>query len=238
MPTVSIIIPMHNEEQNVKQLMKEISTVLKKYHLKGEIIAIDDRSTDDTGKILDTLKEKNSLLKVIHRTGDANRVEIGWAIKDGINAAKCSVVAIMMGDMSDDPEDMIKMVNKIKEGYDFVVGSRFCAGGNVYGYPLSKLIFNRLCNYFAKYLFGLRTNDITNAFKVYRRDVIKSIKIEYPGFNVTTEIPLKLIKKGFKYTQVPVKWFGRKKGVSKLKVLEIGPNYLKTILKIFISDMI
>jgi len=229
---------MHNEEQNVKQVIKEISTVLKKHHLKGEIITVDDRSTDDTGKILDKLKEENSLLKVIHRTGDANRVEIGWAIRDGINAAKCSLVAIMMGDMSDDPEDMVKMVNKIKEGYDFIIGSRFCKGGKIYDYPPARLIVNRLCNYFVKFLFGLRTNDISNAFKVYRRDAIKSIKIESPSFNFTVEIPLKLIKKRYKYTQVPVKWFGRKKGLSKLKVLEIGSNYLKTILKIFISDLI
>ena len=238
MPTVSIIIPMHNEEQNVKQVIKEVNTALKKHHLKGEIIAVDDRSTDNTEKILDKLKEKNNLLKVIHRSGDVNRIEIGWAIRDGINAVKCSVVAIMMGDSSDDPEDMVKMVNKIKNGYDIVIGSRFCEGGEIYGYPSGRLIFNRLCNYFVKYLFRLRTNDISNAFKVYRRDAIKSIKIESPDFNVLVEIPLKLIKKGFRYTQVPVKWFGRKKGVSKLKVLRIGPNYLKTIFKIFISDSI
>lgn len=235
--TVSIIIPLHNEEGNVKKVIKEISIFFERHNLKGEIIAVDDRSTDDTGKILDKLKKENNLLKVIHRLGDVNRVEVGWAIRDGINAAKCNVITIMMGDLSDDPEDVIKMINKIEEGYDFIIGSRFCDEGKVYDYPAARLVLNRLCNYFIKFLFGLRTNDISNAFKVYRRDAIKSIKIESKGFNVTVEIPLKLIKKGFKYTQVPIKWFGRKKGVSKLKVLRMGPDYLKTILKIFISDL-
>jgi len=235
--TVSIVIPLHNEEKNVKKVIKEISNFFRKHHLKGEIIAVDDRSTDDTGKILDKLKEENSLLKIIHRSGDANSVEFGWAIRDGINMAKCSIVVIMMGDLSDDPEDVIKMINKIEDGYDFIVGSRFCSAGKVYDYPSARLVVNRLCNYFIKFLFRLRTNDISNAFKAYRRDAIKSIKIESQGFYVTVEIPLKLIKKGYKYTQVPIKWFGRKKGVSKLKVLRIGPSYLKTILKIFISDL-
>ena len=235
MLSVSVVIPMHNEEANAEKTIRELSKTFKQNKLEGEVIVVDDRSTDSTPLILNRLARKNKLLRVIHRKGDLKVVEVGYAVRDGIALAKYDVVVVMMGDLSDDPKDISRMVREIEKGYDFVVGSRFCEGGKAYDYPLNKLIANRLCNSFTKLIFNLDTNDISNAFKSYRRSALRAIEIESRQFNFTVEIPLKLIKKGYCYTQIPVKWFGRKRGVAKLKVWSSAFAYFKTVLKIFLN---
>lgn len=222
---LSVVIPFHNEEKNVKRTIETVTTVFKKYKLKGEIIAVDDRSSDATGKILDSLVQRNKLLKVIHRTGGKG-VEIGYAIRDGINIAKCEVIAIMMGDLSDDPEDMVKMIKKIEEGYDVVCGSRFIEGAHLYYYPPLKQEAHRTYNTFFSFLFGLKLKDFSNAFKMFRREILKKVEIESKGFEVTAEMLLKAHLLGAKITEVPVKWFGRKSGESKLGSFSFSLSFL------------
>lgn len=231
--SVSVIIPFRNEEGNVVNTLDKVLAVFKKHKLNGEIIAVEDHSTDGTPVLLDYYKRFKGV-KVIHRTGESQGVEVGYAIRDGLRAARSEFVAIMMGDLSEDPEDLVRMLKAIK-GCDFVVGTRFFAKGWPEGYPLSKLIANRLCNWFCKRLFGLHTNDISNAFKLYRREALQSIEIESPNFDVFVEMPLKLIKAGCTYTQIPVSYHKRRWGHPKLKVWKEGPMYFRTVMKIWLS---
>jgi glycosyltransferase involved in cell wall biosynthesis len=215
MATVSLIIPANNEEANIKKTIAEVLKLFSEKKLKGEIIAVDDRSTDNTGKILDSIAKRNRIVKVVHRTGGKG-VEIGYAIRDGINTARCDVVVVMMADLSDDPEDVVKMIKKIDEGYDVVCGSRFISGSEVVDYPPLKFITNRLYNMVFYFLFGIKSKDFSNAFKAYRRSIFKKISLESKGFESNAELGLKAHFLGYKITDVPVKWLQRKGGKSKM----------------------
>lgn len=229
--SLSVVIPFRNEEKNVEHTITSVLRMFIKHRIKGKIIAVEDGSTDNTLKILKELRKTFGHIRILHREKSRD-VEVGYAIREGISLAKSDFIAIVMGDLSEDPEDIFRMYEKIQEGWDFVIGSRFCEGSKRLGYETGKLLANRLCNWFTKIIFNLNTNDVSNAFKMYRRDALENISIESPNFNVFVEIPLKLIKKGYKYAQIPVSFHKRRHGHSKLKVWKEGPMYFKTVLKI------
>ena len=137
----------------------------------------------------------------------------------------------MMGDMSDSPDDLVRFYNKMLEGYDCVFGSRFIRGGKTYDYPLLKLVINRMANTIVQVTFGIRYNDTTNAFKLYKQETINGLKpFLSPHFNLTLELPLKAIVRGFSYAVVPNSWTNRKTGISKLKIREMGSRYFFILL--------
>ncbi len=145
----------------------------------------------------------------------------------------------MMADGSDHPADAVACYRRLLEGYDCAFGSRFTQGGRVSGYPVHKLILNRTANWFIEVLFGFRYNDTTNAFKAYRRHVIDGIQpLISPHFNLTVEMPLKAIIRGYSYTVVPISWTNRKSGISKLKIREMGSRYLFIILYLWLEKML
>jgi dolichol-phosphate mannosyltransferase len=145
-------------------------------------------------------------------------------------------VAVVMADGSDSPEDLLKYYRKVQEGYDCVFGSRFIQGGSVVDYPRHKLLLNRMANGFIRLLFGLNFNDITNAFKCYRREVINGIQpLISPHFNLTVEMPLKALVRGYSYAVVPITWTNRAAGVSKLKIKEMGSRYLFIVLYLWLE---
>jgi dolichol-phosphate mannosyltransferase len=141
-----------------------------------------------------------------------------------------------MADGSDSPDDIVKYYEKLLEGYDCVFGSRFIKGSKVIDYPYHKLVLNRLANWFIKILFRLKFNDVTNAFKAYRRHAIQGVRpiISYQ-FNLTVELPLKAIVRGYSYTVVPISWKNRMTGISKLKIKEMGSRYLFIVLYILLE---
>ena len=140
-------------------------------------------------------------------------------------------VAIVMADGSDSPEDIVRFYRKLREGYDCIFGSRFIRGGRTYDYPLLKMVLNRIGNQVIRLLFFIRNNDVTNAFKMYRRDVIAGVQpLLSHHFNLTIEIPMKAIVRGYSYAVVPNSWRNRKEGVSKFRVREMGSRYFFIIL--------
>ena len=144
-----------------------------------------------------------------------------------------------MADGSDDPADLVKYHAKLQEGYDCVFGSRFIAGSRLIDYPTHKLIINRLANLFISFLFQLRYNDVTNAFKCYRRTVIAGLEpMLAHHFNLTVELPLKAIIRGYSFAIVPISWTNRTSGVSKLKIREMGSRYLFIVLYCFIERLL
>ena len=113
------------------------------------------------------------------------------------------------------------------EGWDAVFGSRFLKGGGVIDYPAIKLFLTRLANLFIRILFGISLNDTTNAFKAYRRTVIEGCKpLLSAHFNLTVEMPLKAVIRGYSWTVIPISWRNRRSGVAKLKIQEMGSRYL------------
>lgn len=229
--TLSVIIPCHNEEGNLERVVRELETEFSRENIDYEIIIIDDHSVDSTPLLADRLAEKDSCLKVIHRSYPPG---FGRALKDGLEAAMGEVIIPVMGDASDEAGDVVRLYREIEKGFDVVYGSRFRKGTVVKDYPWFKLIVNRLANQLIRLLFLIKENDITNAFKGYRRYVIEKIKpIEATEFNITVELPLKALAAGFNKTEVPVNWYGRDSGVSKYKLIKISRRYLSTIFKIW-----
>jgi dolichol-phosphate mannosyltransferase len=136
-----------------------------------------------------------------------------------------------MADASDDPKDLVKFWRKLEKGYDCVFGTRWQRGGKTIDYPWPKRVLNRLANTFIQIVMQLRYDDITNAFKLYRREVIEGLQpVISHHFNLTVELPLKAIVRGYSYAVVPNSWTNRKAGESKLKIKEMGSRYLFIVL--------
>lgn len=233
---LSVVIPAYNEEGHIESTVTHIYDCLKKEKIPHEILVINDNSSDSTPKILKSLSKKLETLRFITK-GAPNG--FGRTVSVGLNNFKGDAVVIMMADESDSVDDLVVYYNKLKEGFDCVFGSRFVKGGKVYDYPKFKLFVNRIANWIIKLLFRIKTNDITNAFKGYRREVIAGVKplISY-HFNLTVEIPLKAVIRGFNYIVVPISWRNRQKGKSKLKINEMGSRYLFIVLYCFLERLL
>jgi len=233
---LSCVIPAHNEEECIRQTVEEIIAGLRDANIVFEIILVDDNSTDSTPQITEDLERSYPEIVVVHRAPPAG---FGRAIREGLDRVTGDVVTTVMGDMSDDPKDIVRYFRAIEKGSDCVFGSRFIGGSVVKDYPPLKLFINRLANTFVRALFLRKENDITNAFKMYRREVIESCKPFLAlYFNITVEIPLKAINRGFSITQIPIHWYGRKSGVSKLKIRQMGKKYLFTVLYLWLERLL
>jgi dolichol-phosphate mannosyltransferase len=221
---LSVVIPAYNEEGSITETLESLYATLTKYRIPHEIFVVNDNSKDKTEQTLSALKKTISTL---HYETNKGPNGFGYAVRYGLERFQGDCVAIMMADLSDDPEDLVKFYNKMIEGnYDCVFGSRFSKGGKVYDYPRVKLIINRIANYIVKILFRLKFNDCTNAFKLYKRTTMEGLKpFLSPHFNLTLELPLKAIVRGYSYAIVPNSWRNRKHGESKLKIKEMGSRY-------------
>jgi dolichol-phosphate mannosyltransferase len=155
----------------------------------------------------------------------------GFAVRRGLAEFRGSAVAIVMADGSHSPADIVRFYRALEQGYECVFGSRFIRGSQVTGYPRPKLLMNRLASLLIRALFMLNDNDVTNAVKMYRRSAIAGIQpLLSHHFNLTFELPLKCIIRGYRYTVLPNSWRGRQNGVSKLRIKEMGSRYLFIIL--------
>lgn len=229
-------MPLHNEERCVKPVVEALICALEANDIEYEIVLVNDNSTDSTPQILDVLAKINKAIIALNSQPPKG---FGRAIRLGLNNVSGNVVVICMGDGSDEPADVIKYYHKICEGYDCVFGSRFIKGSKITGYPRIKLLLNRLGNKFIQLLFFLRYNDVSNAFKAYKIEVIKAIQpLVSQYFNITVEIPLKAIVRGFSYTVVPINWNGRGSGVSKYHIRELSRKYFFSILFVWLEKIL
>ncbi|QHG18332.1 glycosyltransferase [Nostoc sp. ATCC 53789] len=231
--TLSIVIPAYNEEDCIVQTVDTISKVLEQEKIDYEILVVNDNSKDKTEELLQQMNFQNNKLRYVNNYYPNG---FGFAVRCGLENFIGDAVAVVMADSSDAPEDIVSYYHKLQEGYDCVFGSRFIKGGKVIDYPSHKLIVNRLANLFIQILFGLKFNDTTNAFKIYRQEVIEGISpLVSHHFNLTVEIPLKAIARGYSYTTIPITWRNRTTGVSKLKLKEMGSRYLFIVLYIWLE---
>ena len=224
----SVVIPAHNEEGCIKETLEALVAKLADSKFDYEIVLVADHCSDSTEKIVTKLAKKNRRIKQIVNKKSAG---FGMAIRAGLDVYTGDAVAIYMADASDSPEDLIKYFAKIADGTECVFGSRFIKGGKVVNYPKHKLFLNRIINLFIRIMFHHGLNDTTNAFKCYRREVIDGCRpFLSPHFNLTVEIPLKAVIRGYKYEIIPISWYNRTSGVSKLKLQEMGSRYFFIIM--------
>ena len=219
----SVVVPARDEEESLPLTIRAIHEEFVRESVPHEIVVVDDGSRDKTWAVLQALKAEIPTLVPVQNTG-ANG--FGRAIIHGLNAVKGDAVVIMMADASDLPSDAVRYWKLLNEGHECVFGSRFLRKGDVVDYPGLKLFVNRLANLFIRVMFNIRLNDTTNAFKAYQRHVLEGCRpFLAPHFNLTVELPLKAIVRGYSWTVVPISWHNRKHGVAKLKIKEMGSRY-------------
>jgi dolichol-phosphate mannosyltransferase len=217
------VIPARDEEVCLPSTVRDIHEELKRSRIAHEIIVVDDGSRDSTWSVLQSLSASVPTLVPIRNPGPHG---FGRAVVCGFDHMRGSAAVVMMADASDSPADAVRYWNLLNEGYEAVFGSRFMRGGQVVDYPRLKLLVNRVANLFVRVLFNIPLNDTTNAFKAYRRNVIDGCRpFIAPHFNLTIEIPLKAIVRGYRWTVIPISWKNRKAGVAKLKIKEMGSRY-------------
>lgn len=220
---LSVVIPARDEEGCIASTLAHLHLELELHAVPHEIIVVDDGSSDATWQVLQDLSKRLSELRPVQNLGPHG---FGRAVVAGLDAMRGDAVVIMMADESDDCRDVVRYWEVLKSGYDCVFGSRFVRGGGVIDYPWLKLRVNRLANFFIRCIFGIRLNDTTNAFKSYRRTVIDGCRpLLAPHFNLTVELPLKAIVRGYSWTVIPITWRNRRSGVAKLKIKEMGSRY-------------
>jgi dolichol-phosphate mannosyltransferase len=225
---LSVVIPAYNEALSISETLENLYACLNEANIPHEILVVNDNSKDNTLEVLTELQKKITSLVIYTNKGPNG---FGYAVRYGLERFKGDCVAIMMADLSDAPSDLILFYNKLLEGHDCVFGSRWGKGGKVYDYPAHKLYLNRLFNNIVRMLFGIKYNDVTNAFKLYKKETIEGVKpFISPHFNLTVEIPLKAIIRGYTYAVVPNSWTNRKHGVSNLKIKEMGSRYFFILL--------
>ena len=234
--SLNIIVPLKNEEKSIKNLIENLIPIFEKIDKKISLTLIDDHSLDKTWHIIKQHEEKFNFIKSYKNEKPTG---FGNALKLGIEKNEEDALIIFMGDCSDDAKDIIEYVKYLDEGYDCVFGSRFIRGSKLNDYPLNKFIFNRLANNLIRILFFINYNDVTNAFKAYRK---KTLDACYPlisqHFNINAELTLKSIIRGFKYKVIPISWTNRKEGISKFKIKEMRNRYFFTILYIFLEKIL
>ena len=230
---LSVVIPARDEEGCIRSTVEHLHRELCYTGIPHEIVVVDDGSTDRTWAILQELAHTITPLRPVQNNGPHG---FGRGVITGLDHMTGDAVVIMMADESDDCRDVVRYWQELNKGYDCVFGSRFVNGGEVIDYPLVKLILNRLANTFLMLLFGIRLNDTTNAFKAYRREVIDGCRpLIAPHFNLTVELPLKAIVRGFTWSTMPITWRNRKTGVAKFKIKEMGSRYLFICLYIWLE---
>jgi len=228
---LSIVVPAYNEEENIAPTVREIALTLKQSSIPFEFVLVNDNSKDKTPEVIQNLKKEIPQIQLVNRTPPGG---FGRAIRTGIAHATGDYVVIVMADLSDDPKDIVSYYHKLEEGYDCVFGSRFIPGSNVQDYPKVKLFVNRIVNRFLQVLFWSPCNDLTNAFKAYKRHVIQSISpLKASHFNITIEMSLSALIREYKIAVIPIAWYGRKWGSSNLRLRQMGRRYLATLLMIF-----
>ena len=230
---LSVVIPARDEEGCIASTVEHLYVELRLHEVPHEIIVVDDGSSDATWSILQSLHDRVPTLRPVQNIPQHG---FGRAVASGFDAMTGDSVVLMMADESDDCRDVVRYWQKLNEGYDCVFGSRFVRGGGVIDYPKLKLVLNRLANYFLKVLFRLKLNDTTNAFKAYRKEVIDGCRpLIAPHFNITIELPLKAIVRGYSWTSIPITWRNRRTGAAKLQLREMGSRYLFICLYVWLE---
>jgi glycosyltransferase involved in cell wall biosynthesis len=217
---LSIVVPAHNEEANIADTIKRIESSVAIPH---EAIIVNDHSVDRTVQLIEDCARAYPRLRLAHNTmsqGFAN------AVITGINCARGDYVIPVMADLCDDLSTVGIMYEKMRQGYDVVCGSRYIRGGCRRGGPVPKALLSVVGSFLMHTLVGVPVHDVSNSFKMYRRDVLNRIALESRGFEISMEMLMKAHFLRCRITEVPTAWQERSRGRSSFKVMGQLPAYV------------
>ncbi|MFH1655222.1 MAG: glycosyltransferase family 2 protein [Candidatus Omnitrophota bacterium] len=216
----SIVIPAHNEEKNISYVLRDIL----KLGMVSEIIVVDDHSQDKTYQVVKQISRDCPQIKIIQRKGD--KKGMGVSLRQGTRAANGEIIIWVMADRSDDIGTTPLIIEKIQNGYDLVFASRYMPGGSTGDLNYIKAFFSRSYSFVCKILFGFNVNDITNAFRGFKKKVFLEINPESDDFTISPELSIKAQLKGFKLAEIPTVYSNRKAGRNNFNIFKMGLRYI------------
>jgi glycosyltransferase involved in cell wall biosynthesis len=222
---LSVVIPVHNEKDNLHSLFPELNEVLETLDLEFEIIVVNDGSTDGSERILDHLAETDHRLRILHLNKNFGQSS---AMMAGFDYASGDVIVAMDGDNQNDPSDIPRLLEKMKEGYAVVSGWRKGRKEPT----IRKLVPSRIANWLISKISGVRLHDYGCSLKAYRKEVIKGIKIYGETHRF---IPIFSSWHGATITEIPVGHRPRKHGVSHYGISRVRKVVLDIILIKFLE---
>jgi dolichol-phosphate mannosyltransferase len=227
---VGVILPTYREAQNIEKLIAEIENL----PLNASILVIDDSSPDKTAEIVKGLQKKYDDLLLCVRP---QKCGLGTAITDGFKiflSLKISprFIVTMDADYSHDPKAMLQLLSNMQSGCGIVIGSRYCRGGKIAGWPCTRKIISRAANLVAKSVVSLKLNDCTSGFRCYSAHFLKVAigSLHCQTYEIQIEIVKQALLRGFGIKEVPILFVNRKRGKSKLTPAEIQ-SYISYVLK-------
>ncbi len=219
---LSIIIPVYNEEKNIQLLYSQIKKAIKQNH---EIIFIDDGSTDNSFNILKKLHKKDSSIKIIQFRKNFGKTP---ALMAGFELAKGNIIITMDADLQNDPQDISRFLEKIKQGYDVVSGFRYKRKDSIL-----KKIPSKFYNWLARKLTKVNLHDFNCGFKAYRKEVLKNLNL-YGEMH--RYIPIFTELQGYKTTEIKIIHHKRKFGKSKYGFFRLLKGFLDLLYVKFWLD--
>lgn len=230
---ITLVVPVYEEEENIVPLVREVKATLQIPH---QIVIIYDHDTDSTLNKRDAVLAIDPTATFIRNAGGTGVIN---AFRTGFDVAKTRFVVPIMADLSDTPGTIPEMYRKIREGYDLVVGSRYCEGGRKIGGPYIKYLLSVAANRTLHRLTGIPTHDMTNAFIMYRKEVLDNINIRSSGgFEVTMELIAKAYILGYRIAEVPTINRDRVAGKSSFQLLKWIRNYVYWYFYILIYSIV
>lgn len=214
--TLSIVIPARNEAASLKTLLP----ALRQRYPESEILLVDDASEDETADLC----QRHGVKRIAHPYHMGN----GAAVKTGARAARGEVLVFMDADGQHRPEDIAKLLEKLAEGYDMVVGAR--DGSSQAG--AHRAIANRFYNHLASWMVGQQVSDLTSGFRVVKAEKFRKFLYLLPnGFSYPTTITMSFFRAGYPVAYVPIVAPPRI-GKSHLRLFRDGFRFLLIIFKI------
>ncbi len=221
MNLISIMIPTRNEPA-VEDLISKIKEIMKPLNLEYNILAV-DKSDDDTPDILRTLG-----IEILQQKSKG----LGGAIVEGLKAAKGELIFVMDADLSHDPKFIPSFIEKSKEGLDVIVGSRRIEGGKVIGWGLYRKMVSGIANFVGRLGSGIKISDLTSGYRLYRKNVIETLNFQNfrtSGYAFQLEVLFEAYNMDFKIGEVPIVFYDRTKGKSKLSKKDIFEFLLTSV---------
>lgn len=229
---ISVVIPTYNEKENISILVERIENVLKKDKKKFEIVVVDDNSPDGTADIAKALNEKYRNIRVLIRK---KKEGVGAAYYFGYKNSKGSIVIGMDADLSHNPYEIPKLLKRLEDGYDMVIGSRHMRG-SYYEHKkfntFRKYLTSKYGNILTSFILGIKIRDFTNGFRCFKRGILQDIKLINKGNSLLMEIIAKAYWNGYKISEVPVTFIDRKRGSSKLRLLKEPIEFLGDVFQL------
>lgn len=222
---LSIVIPVYNEGEAILPTLKAIERSVRTPHTNYLVYDFEEDTTLPTARQWQRDHPNLILIRNHLGPGPANALRTGFAV------VSSEAVAVVMADSSDRHEIIDSMYALIAQGYSVVVGSRYMSGGKQRGGPWLKSTLSRLAGLSLFWLTGIQTRDVTNSFKMYRRDLLASLTLESKrGFEISMEIPVKAFVSGFPITEIPSYWQERSVGTSHFRLFKWLPHYMRWFL--------